>query len=68
MTRNDLITALASIGVIGAANAGMLDALLNSDTGTGPAIEALTPLADPTTATTTQIGTLLNQVIAALKA
>jgi|GEM_PF-5089008 len=34
----------------------------------GTAIAALTPLADPSTATSTEIGTLLNQVVAALQA
>ncbi|MGY3172348.1 hypothetical protein ACVWYU_001725 [Pseudomonas sp. TE12234] len=68
MTRNDLITAFASIGIMGAVTAGMFDTMLSANTSTKPAIVALTPIADPATATVAQIGTLLNQLIAALEA
>lgn len=67
-TRDALIKELSALGLYNSVVDGAFDTLFSAVTKNKTQIVALTPLADPATATTTQIATLLNALIAALKA
>ena len=63
-TRNDLIVALASIGVIGAAATGLLDGALNS---TFTKAAAVADIPTPASATATDCANKINALLASLR-